>query len=529
MMDLTPLEVRKKKGDFRRQIRGYDPATVDDFLDLVADRLEQVVRDNHALAEKAERLEHQVTEYREREKALTEALVSAQQMREAMRVQAVQDADQARSQAAREANLERTQAAQEADTTRQAARRTLEQAKEQAAREVEQARQQAERESRRILAELRKVSERESSELRQLRERESVAITQLQAQRTHLLQSYRTLLERGLAELEAIRREVEMEVADLVAPLPTAQLPVPVAEPEISVLGAPEEIDQAVDTLIGAEQEAVAEVELLLEEPVAEPLPAAAPAVELVLEDTDDDNAWLAELAAGGMAEEYPAPQPPPVSAEAPFLDDLVNESDDEFIDLIMAEASVAPVSAGASGGTAEPMMDASAAKEAVLDLSSEDLLETLPTDITAEHAEESGFDAMFSQDDDLADFDFDAALATATGFSSPPNRKPEAPKAPQQDVQAENVVDLGIDLNDTPSPLDLGRRSVGAFDTDEFGLPPQATGPTLSRRGAGRPPELTVRPLSPEEEAPDLPVEVRRTDDGKDDDMFSSMFGGRG
>ena len=40
MIDLTPLEVRKKKGDFRRGLRGYDPPQVDDFLDIVADRLE---------------------------------------------------------------------------------------------------------------------------------------------------------------------------------------------------------------------------------------------------------------------------------------------------------------------------------------------------------------------------------------------------------------------------------------------------------------------------------------------------------
>ena len=32
MMDLTPLDVRKKKEDFRRVVRGYDPAEVDGFL-----------------------------------------------------------------------------------------------------------------------------------------------------------------------------------------------------------------------------------------------------------------------------------------------------------------------------------------------------------------------------------------------------------------------------------------------------------------------------------------------------------------
>ncbi len=32
MIDLTPLDVRKKRGDFRRGLRGYDPEEVDHFL-----------------------------------------------------------------------------------------------------------------------------------------------------------------------------------------------------------------------------------------------------------------------------------------------------------------------------------------------------------------------------------------------------------------------------------------------------------------------------------------------------------------
>src|SRR5687768_18580626 len=86
MIDLTPLEVRKKKGDFRRQMRGYDPALVDDFLDLVADRLEQLVRENLTIKERIPMLETQVADFREREKALTDALLTAQERSEERRV-----------------------------------------------------------------------------------------------------------------------------------------------------------------------------------------------------------------------------------------------------------------------------------------------------------------------------------------------------------------------------------------------------------------------------------------------------------
>ena len=46
MIDLTPLDVRNKRGDFKRAMRGYEPHEVDLFLEMVADRLEALVREN---------------------------------------------------------------------------------------------------------------------------------------------------------------------------------------------------------------------------------------------------------------------------------------------------------------------------------------------------------------------------------------------------------------------------------------------------------------------------------------------------
>jgi cell division initiation protein len=209
MMDLTPLEVRKKKDDFRRQIRGYEPGQVDDFLDLVADRLEQLVRENTALTESAGRLEQQVGEYREREKALTEALVSAQQMREEMRIQATRDADQAR-----------TQAASDAERSRSEAREVLAKAKEQAARQLAEAKQQAEREladahehAVRELAEAKAQAEAEAARIlgdaRELRQREESLLQDLRTRRAGLLETYGSLLEREIADLQGLRRAAE--------------------------------------------------------------------------------------------------------------------------------------------------------------------------------------------------------------------------------------------------------------------------------------------------------------------------------
>jgi DivIVA domain-containing protein len=99
MIDLTPLDVRKKKGDFRRAVRGYDAELVDDFLDMVAERLEELVKQNVALTERAEHLQEQVASYREREKALNEALVTAQQLRSEAQAQADREADLVRREA----------------------------------------------------------------------------------------------------------------------------------------------------------------------------------------------------------------------------------------------------------------------------------------------------------------------------------------------------------------------------------------------------------------------------------------------
>ena len=93
MIDLTPLDVRKKKGDFRRVMRGYDAESVDNFLEVVVVRMEELVRQNSALSAKVDAMSGSMAEYRERERAMNEALVSAQQLREEVRDQARREAD----------------------------------------------------------------------------------------------------------------------------------------------------------------------------------------------------------------------------------------------------------------------------------------------------------------------------------------------------------------------------------------------------------------------------------------------------
>lgn len=170
MIDLTPLDVRKKKGDFRRGLRGYDAPDVDGFLELVAERLEELVRENLALRERVAGLDAAVASYRERERAMNDALVSAQQLREEMRTQTARDAELV----LREARLD----------------------------------------AERILAEAQA----------QLRDA-SDAVRRVQAQRAWFLRAFRAFVERQLSEIEQEEERLRASAADRDAEEPDAEMP----------------------------------------------------------------------------------------------------------------------------------------------------------------------------------------------------------------------------------------------------------------------------------------------------------------
>lgn len=228
MIDLTPLEVRKKKGDFRRQMRGYDPELVDDFLDLVADRLEQVVRDNLANNERLSMLEKQVADYRDREKALTEALVTAQEMR-----------DEIRKQVAKEAELSRRESEQQSELIRNSA----------------------------LIA----------------REREEDAIRRLRARQSQLVETYRSFLERELAELAVMAETLEVARARPV--FDEAPAPAQPKQPRVAAkppAAAPPQVPPAAAETTSAAPAAAPEAKRT--KPVPPP------------KDDESDNAWVSTL-----------------------------------------------------------------------------------------------------------------------------------------------------------------------------------------------------------------------------------------
>lgn len=130
MIDLTPLDVRNKRGDFKKLLRGYDPQEVDVFLELVAERLEALVRENIQLRERSESLHQQVSSQTGREKAVQEALVTAQELRNEMKSHAQRQADLIIAEAQAEARRQLAEAEAEIRTRIRDAERRIGQAQD---------------------------------------------------------------------------------------------------------------------------------------------------------------------------------------------------------------------------------------------------------------------------------------------------------------------------------------------------------------------------------------------------------------
>ena len=88
---LTPIDVRGQ--EFGRAALGYHRPAVDDFRERVAAELERLLKERQSLEDRVHGLREQLKAYREREKALNDALVTAQQARADMERLARQEAE----------------------------------------------------------------------------------------------------------------------------------------------------------------------------------------------------------------------------------------------------------------------------------------------------------------------------------------------------------------------------------------------------------------------------------------------------
>lgn len=151
---LTPLDVRKT--EFKKAMRGYDTLEVEDFRARVADEHERLVREKIVLEERVRIAEEQLKDFRVREKAMNDALVSAQQLRA-----------ETREQAEREAQMIVREAEADAERRLERARRELER--------LEVSGQQMAQKHHAYLTSLRSLVERQKAELEALASSEAFA------------------------------------------------------------------------------------------------------------------------------------------------------------------------------------------------------------------------------------------------------------------------------------------------------------------------------------------------------------------
>jgi len=88
---LTPHDVRAQ--EFQRTMRGFDPVQVESFKDRVAEELERLIRERALLEERLRGMVEQLRAFRDRERAMNDALIAAQQLRDDIQSQAGREAE----------------------------------------------------------------------------------------------------------------------------------------------------------------------------------------------------------------------------------------------------------------------------------------------------------------------------------------------------------------------------------------------------------------------------------------------------
>jgi cell division initiation protein len=89
-MRIAPIDIAHKT--FHRKMMGFDPDEVMDFLRLVAEEMESLIKERNSMREALREKELAVAEYRERDELLKSTITTATRMSEKMQVDADREA-----------------------------------------------------------------------------------------------------------------------------------------------------------------------------------------------------------------------------------------------------------------------------------------------------------------------------------------------------------------------------------------------------------------------------------------------------
>lgn len=99
-MELSPLEIRSQK--FSKKIKGYDVTEVDNFLEIVAKDLEKLYGEYYSLKEELVKKNQEITDYKEKDKSISEAILMVQSVSNDIKKTALIEAEAIKKAAAAE-------------------------------------------------------------------------------------------------------------------------------------------------------------------------------------------------------------------------------------------------------------------------------------------------------------------------------------------------------------------------------------------------------------------------------------------
>ncbi|MGE3063934.1 MAG: DivIVA domain-containing protein [bacterium] len=90
-MEITPLDIRKQ--EFKKSFNGCDRHEVETFLTMVAEQMEEVLRENHSMKEQIDSLVLELERYKSLEKTLQDTLTSAQRSTSDMKTNSIKESE----------------------------------------------------------------------------------------------------------------------------------------------------------------------------------------------------------------------------------------------------------------------------------------------------------------------------------------------------------------------------------------------------------------------------------------------------
>ena len=90
-MELSPLEIRSQK--FSKKIKGYDVSEVNNFLEIVSKDLEKLYGEYYGLKEELVKKNQEITDYKEKDKSISEAILMVQSVSNDIKKAAIMEAE----------------------------------------------------------------------------------------------------------------------------------------------------------------------------------------------------------------------------------------------------------------------------------------------------------------------------------------------------------------------------------------------------------------------------------------------------